>query len=64
MPFLHFLRKAFLIFLFMNLLVSCRLGETLSEADPDTKAEVDSAEKEQNDTIVPRKDPQVEEELR
>ncbi|MGB7786552.1 MAG: hypothetical protein WBL27_10660 [Salinimicrobium sp.] len=55
------LRKIFFVFLFLNLMLSCRLGEVMSEADPETNAEYEPGE--EVDTIVPRKN-QREEELK
>lgn len=37
-------RRVFLVFLLALSLTSCRLGEILSEADPETEAEVETKE--------------------
>ena len=39
--------KLIMVSLFLSLFSSCRLGEILSEADPDTEAEIDQ----KSDTI-------------
>ncbi|MFD1079876.1 MULTISPECIES: hypothetical protein [Bacteria] len=38
----HPFRRAILLMLFFVLLTSCRLGKIMSEADPDTKTEVET----------------------
>lgn len=42
-------KKAILLMFSVGLLFSCRLGEALSEADPETNAEVEPAPKEIED---------------
>ena len=55
MLFHKYLRRVFLFCICLSLMVSCRLGEVLSEADPETNTEYDPAEKEEIDSIVPHK---------
>lgn len=64
MRFPIFLRKTILFMLFLSLLTSCRLGEVLSEADPETDANFDPAEKEEVDSIVPAQKDELQTELK
>lgn len=60
----YFLRKFIIFLLFFSLLVSCRLGEIMAEADPETNAEYDPAEKEELDTVVPPKKDELQTEVK